>query len=217
MSTDSDYSLREEILSSSIHGLGAILGIAGLSMLLVLSIYFGTVTAFFSYLIYGITFILLFTTSTLYHSLPHPKAKRFFKICDHACIYLLIAGTYTPFLMLHLTGTLRLTLMSIIWGLALLGIIFKFFYTGRFRVLSTCLYILMGWLVIFATKPLSVTLDSRAFDWLFIGGGFYTFGTIFYMLKKIPYTHALWHLFVLLGSLAHFTAVVYGAGFPPIR
>jgi len=207
------YGTGEEIANSVIHGLGIILSIIGLTVLLVLSSYFATIMHSLSYLVYGLTLVLLYTSSTLYHSLPYEKAKRIFKICDHAAIYLLIAGTYTPFLVINLKGDLGDTLLLIIWCLAIVGVIFKFFFTGRFKLISTLLYIGMGWLIVFAGKPLSAAIGESGMTWLWAGGLTYTLGAIFYLLKKIPYTHAIWHLFVLMGSLCHYVAVVKAANF----
>ena len=207
------YELKEEIINAITHGLGVIFGIVALTVLCVLASYFGTVSHVLSYLVYGCSLILLYTSSTLYHALPAPKVKSLFKILDHSSIYLLIAGTYTPFLVLNLKGHLGYTLLAIIWAIAILGIVFKVFYTGRFKVLSTLLYIGMGWLIIFAYDPLKETMNPEAMNWLIIGGITYTFGTIFYLAKKIKYTHAIWHLFVLAGSIFHFVAIIYGAGF----
>ena len=207
------YGLSEEIANSVIHGIGIILSIVGLTSLLILSTQFATAAHFISYLIYGISLILLYTSSTLYHALPSEKAKKFFKICDHSAIYLLIAGTYTPFLVINLKGQIGDLLLVIIWSIAIVGVVFKFFFTGRFKLLSTLLYIGMGWLIIFAAKPLSIAIGESGMNWLIIGGLTYTLGAIFYLLKKIPYTHAIWHLFVLMGSIFHFVAVVHSANF----
>ena len=207
------YTLKEEILNSIIHGLGIIFGISALSVLCVLGSYFGSSSHIISYLIYGLSLILLYTSSTLYHALPSPKVKSFFKVFDHSSIYLLIAGTYTPFMLLNLKGDLGITLLAIIWSLAILGIIFKVFFTGRFKVLSTLLYIGMGWIIIFAYVPLKQSLNEIGMDWLIAGGVTYTLGTIFYLAKKYRYTHAIWHLFVLMGSICHFIAIIYGGNF----
>lgn len=207
------YSKAEEIANSITHGLGVLFAVGGLTALMVLTAYFGTTSHLISYLVYGISMILLYTASTLYHALPGERAKRFFKICDHSAIYLLIAGTYTPFLVLNLQGATAWIAVAVIWSMALVGVIFKLFFTGRFKGLSTLLYIGMGWMVVFLAKPLSADMNEEAMKWLIIGGVTYTAGTIFYMMKKMPYAHAVWHLFVLLGSIFHFTAIVYAANF----
>ncbi len=207
------YGLGEEVANSVIHGIGVILSFVGLTTLLILSFHFASATHFVSYLIYGISLILLYTSSTLYHALPQEGAKKFFKVCDHASIYLLIAGTYTPFLTINLRTDLGNTLLITIWSLAIAGVIFKFFFTGRFKILSTLLYVFMGWLVVFAGEPMKIAIGESGMNWLIIGGLTYTLGAIFYLLKKIPYTHAIWHLFVLLGSIFHFVAVIESANF----
>jgi hemolysin III len=211
--TQNQYGLAEEIANSVTHGIGIMLSLIGLTSLLVLSVHFATTSHFISYLIYGLSLILLYTSSTLYHALPYEKAKRFFKICDHSAIYLLIAGTYTPFLVINLKGEIGNRLLVIIWSLAIVGVIFKFFFTGRFKLLSTLLYVGMGWLIVFAAKPLSLAIGEQAMTWLIVGGMTYTLGAIFYLLKKVPYTHAIWHLFVLMGSIFHFVAVLQSANF----
>jgi len=207
------YSKAEEIANSITHGLGILFAVGGLTALMVLTAYFGTTSHLVSYLVYGISMILLYTASTLYHALPGERAKRFFKICDHSAIYLLIAGTYTPFLVLNLQGKMAWIAVAVIWSIALIGVIFKLFFTGRFKGLSTLLYIGMGWMVVFLAEPLSAAMNPEAMHWLVIGGVTYTAGTIFYMMKNMPYSHAIWHLFVLLGSIFHFTAIVYAANF----
>ncbi len=207
------YNLKEEIFNSITHGLGVIFGIVALTVLCVLSSYFGTLSHMLSYLVYGCSLVLLYVSSTLYHALPSPKVKSLFKVLDHSSIYLLIAGTYTPFLVLNLKGELGYTLLLVIWAIAIAGIIFKVFFTGRFKVLSTMLYIGMGWLIIFAYDPLKESMKPEAMNWLIIGGLTYTAGTIFYLAKRLKYTHAIWHMFVLAGSVFHFVAIIYGAGF----
>jgi hemolysin III len=207
------YSVKEEILNSITHGLGVIFGIVALTVLCVLSAYFGTITHTISYLVYGCSLILLYTSSTLYHALPSPKLKTLFKIFDHSAIYLLIAGTYTPFLILNLGHDIGFTLLAIIWALAIMGIIFKVFFTGKFKLISTLLYVGMGWLIIFAYDPLKDNLRPEGVYWLLAGGVTYTLGTVFYLAKKLKYTHAIWHMFVLAGSIFHFIAIIYGANF----
>lgn len=207
------YSKAEEIANSITHGLGILFAVGGLTALMVLTAYFGTTSHLVSYLVYGISMLLLYTASTLYHAIPGERAKRFFKICDHSAIYLLIAGTYTPFLVLNLQGKMAWIAVTIIWSIALAGIIFKLFFTGRFKGLSTLLYIGMGWMVVFLAEPLSAAMNPEAMHWLVIGGVTYTAGTIFYMMKNMPYSHAIWHMFVLLGSIFHFTAIVYAGNF----
>lgn len=208
-----EYHFKEEIINSITHGIGVIFGIVAMTVLIVLASLYGSFEHIISYIVYGISFIVLYTASTLYHAIPHETAKRILKICDHSAIYVLIAGSYTPFLVLNLKGSLGFGLLGVVWLLAVAGIIFKLFFTGRFELLSTLLYIGMGWIIIFAIKPLSAALHPMGLMWLTIGGVTYTFGTIFYLTKWVPYNHAVWHLFVLAGSVSHFVALIYSANF----
>lgn len=207
------YTVGEEIANSVIHGLGIVLGIVILTVLLTLASLFGTTAHFVSYLIYGTSLILLYTSSTLYHALPSLSAKKFFKVCDHVSIYLLIAGTYTPFLVLNIGGSLGWTLLVIVWSCAFIGITFKFFFVGQFTFVSTLTYLAMGWMMMFAIKPLSESLTHSGLVWIIAGGLAYSGGTIFYLLKKIPFHHAAWHLCVLTGSVFHFVAIVNSSNF----
>ena len=213
IATIHQYSASEEIANSITHGFGILFGIVVLTILLTLSSLFGTIYHFICYFIYGLSLILLYTSSTLYHALPSLRAKSFFKLCDHISIYLLIAGTYTPFLILNIKGTLGWGLLITIWSLAAIGIIFKLFFTGRFRNLSTCVYLGMGWMIIFAARPLSESLNQKGLLLVILGGLTYSLGTVFYSLKKIPFHHAIWHAFVLAGSIFHFAAIIYSSNF----
>lgn len=203
------YSLGEEITHSITHGIGAGLSVAGLTVLVVLAALFGDVYQIVSFSIYGGTLVLLFLASTLYHSFQNPKVKRVFKVIDHASIYLLIAGTYTPFLIVGIRGTLGWTLLAIVWGLALLGVSFKALFIHRFQKLSVLAYVLMGWLCVIATKQMLANIPLGGLIWLAAGGVVYTVGVIFYALKKYRYTHAVWHLFVMGGSICHYFAVLF--------
>lgn len=205
------YSFSEEIANSVTHGIGIVFGVVSLTVLLMLACLYGTVTHFVTYLIYGISLILLYTSSTLYHALPSINAKKFFKICDHVSIYLLIAGTYTPFLILNIGGTLGWSLLTVIWLCAFVGIGFKFFFVGRYTFVSTLVYLGMGWMIIFAINPLSEALNRNGLIWIIAGGLAYSAGTIFYLLKKMPFHHAIWHVCVLMGSVFHFTAILYSS------
>ena len=193
----------EEQLNAWTHGLGAALGIAALVLMIV---YADTTKPWtlFSVIVYGISIITLFLASTLYHSVKGEKRKHYFRIVDHVSIYLLIAGTYTPVLLIALTDSLGWTLFWIVWGIAALGFILKLFFTGRFEVLSTLLYLVMGWLIVFDFSYLSDKLGSNGILWLFAGGLFYTLGIVFYAIQRIPYNHVIWHLFVLAGAICHF-------------
>ncbi|MEA3349059.1 MAG: hemolysin III family protein [Chloroflexota bacterium] len=201
------YTLGEEITHAITHGLGAGLSIAGLVVLIILAAKRGDVYQIVSFSIYGATLFILYLASTLYHSFQSPRLKHIFQIIDHASIYLLIAGTYTPFLLVGMRGTLGWTLLIIIWGLAALGVSFKTMFIHRFEKLSLLAYILMGWLSVVMLKQLLANIPVGGLIWLGAGGAAYTVGVIFYALKKIPYMHAVWHLFVLGGSLCHYFAV----------
>lgn len=202
------YSLGEEIAHSITHGIGAGLSIAGLTLLVASAVWFGNIYQIVSFSIYGASLIILYLASTLYHSFQQPRVKHIFKVIDHASIYLLIAGTYTPFLLVAIRGPWGWTLMVVIWGLALLGISLKTLFIHRFQKLSVLAYILMGWLSLVATKELLANMPVGGMIWLAAGGVVYTVGVIFYALKDVPYTHAVWHLFVLGGSICHYLAVL---------
>ncbi len=202
------YSLGEEIVHSITHGIGAGLSVAGLTLLVALAVLYGNVYQIVSFSIYGATLIILYLASTLYHSFQQPRVKQVFKVIDHASIYLLIAGTYTPFLLVAIRGPWGWTLLVIVWGLALLGISLKTLFIHRFQKLSVLAYILLGWLSLVATKELLANMPVGGMIWLAAGGAVYTIGVIFYALKKVPYTHAVWHLFVLGGSICHYFAVL---------
>jgi hemolysin III len=202
------YTLGEEIANSVTHGIAAALSVAGLTLLVVLSVLYGDVWRVISFSVYGSTLILLYMSSTLYHSFQHPRVKRIFRMIDHASIYLLIAGTYTPFLLVSMRGAWGWTLLVVIWGLALLGIGFETLFIDRFRKLSTLAYVLMGWLGVIAAKEMLVTVPPGGLILLAVGGVTYTAGVIFYVWRKLPYHHAIWHLFVIGGSICHYFAIL---------
>ena len=204
----SSCSLGEEIASSITHGLGTGLSVAGLTVLVVLAALYGDIWQVVAFSIYGSTLIVLYLASTLYHSFQNPRAKRVFRVIDHAAIFLLIAGTYTPFLLISMQGVWGWTLLGIVWGLALLGVGFKIFFTHRFPVGSTLAYVLMGWLGVIAWKEAVARIPAGGLIWLGLGGVAYTVGVIFYAWKRLPYNHAIWHLFVLAGSICHYLAVL---------
>lgn len=199
----------EEVVNAITHGIGTLLAVAGLVLLTVFAYLYGDMWHVISSSIYGTTLVLLYLASTLYHSFTNERVKYIFKIIDHSAIYLLIAGTYTPFTLVPLHGTLGWTVFGLVWGLAVLGITLKVFFVGRFKLISTMCYVFMGWFIIFAIKPLIATVPMLGIVWLMIGGLFYTLGTIFYLWHKLPYHHAIWHLFVLAGSISHFIAVFF--------
>jgi hemolysin III len=198
----------EEVANTITHGIGLLLSIVGFVVLLVLAALRGTAWHIVACSIYGATLICLYTASTLYHAVISPRVKRALRIFDHSAIYLLIAGTYTPFLLVSLRGPWGWSLFGVIWGLALAGVLFKFWFVERFVILSTAVYIAMGWLVVIAAKPVITHVPFTALIWLLAGGLAYTGGVIFFAAKRIPYSHAIWHLFVLAGSICHYFAVL---------
>lgn len=206
--TDRLFTLGEEIAHSITHGIGAGLSIAGLTLLVALAVLYGNVYHVVSFSVYGATLIVLYLASTLYHGFQNPRVKRVFKVFDHASIYLLIAGTYTPFLLVGLRGMWGWTFLIIIWGLAILGVSFKALFIDRYHKLSVLAYILMGWLSVVLIKELWLNIPLGGLIWLGVGGALYTVGVIFYALQKTPYMHVVWHFFVLGGSICHFFAVL---------
>ncbi|EOY5416779.1 hemolysin III family protein [Cronobacter turicensis] len=202
------YSLAEEIANSISHGIGLVFGIVGLVLLLIQAVDSNaSAIAITSYSLYGGSMILLFLASTLYHAIPHARAKIWLKKFDHCAIYLLIAGTYTPFLLVGLKSPLAHGLMVVIWGLALIGILFKLTIAHRFKVLSLVTYLLMGWLSLVVIYQMVIKLAPASVTLLAAGGIIYSLGVIFYVCKRIPYNHAIWHGFVLGGSVCHFLAI----------
>ena len=205
------YTIIEEICNCSIHGLGIILSIAGLVILAAFSSVYGNAWTIVSTVIFGCSMIILYTASTIYHAIPNEHAKKILKKFDHISIYYLIAGSYTPFLLVNLRGAIGWTIFGIIWFLALLGTILKLTLSGSgTKIWSIGLYLLMGWLIIFATKPLINNISRLGLIFLVLGGLFYTGGVVFYVMKKKKYTHAICHFFVLAGTIMHFFAVLYG-------
>lgn len=203
------YSKREEITNAITHGVGILFGIFALIFLIVTNYKNSDFYDMLSYIIYGSTLIILYVASTLYHGIPIDKAKRQLRKFDHASIFLLIAGTYTPVALIALRGKIGWTMFIVIWSIALLGIIFKVFYINKLKILSVVMYILMGWIIIFAIKPLVNALSLRSLIFLIVGGLFYTVGILFYALqsKGFKYSHSIWHLFVLAGSVFHFVMI----------
>jgi hemolysin III len=202
------YTRREEAANAVTHGIGTALSIAGLVVLIVFSVLKGTAWHVVSFTVYGVTMVLLYTASTLVHSFPEGKLKDLFETFDHSCIYLFIAGTYTPILLTTLRSPLGWTLFGIVWGLAVGGVVFKAFFTKKFLVLSTLFYVAMGWLIVFAWQPLQLLLQPGGIRLLIVGGLFYTLGSVFYIWRGFPHHHAVWHLFVVAGSAFHFFAIL---------
>lgn len=199
----------EEKLNAITHGIGAVFSAIGLTVLLVLAYQNGSAWHMVSFGIYGVTLVLMYLMSTLYHSFRKEKIKNLFKIFDHAAIYLLIAGTYTPFALVVLNGWLGWTIFGVIWGLAALGVVLTIFFVHRFRKLTTVCYVLMGWLIVLCIQPLLDGLGWPGMLWLAVGGLFYSVGAIFYLMKRMPYNHVVWHLFVMAGSAFQFFAVLF--------
>lgn len=202
-------SMGEEFANVLTHGAGAVFGVAALSILVVRAALYGNIWHIVSMSIYGATLVILYMSSTLYHMFAFTRARHFFKMMDHISIYLLIAGTYTPFTLINLRGAWGWSIFGVIWGIALTGVILKIFFTGRFELLSTLLYLGMGWIIIIAVKPLIESVETMGLIWLLIGGLFYSLGVIFFRMHKMKYHHFIWHLFVLGGSVSHFFAILY--------
>ncbi|MEB1808421.1 MAG: hemolysin III family protein [Bacillaceae bacterium] len=208
MSNTHVFSKGEEIANAIIHGIGALLSIAALVLLIVFSSLYGTAWHVVSFTLFGTTMVLLYTSSTLVHSFPPGKAKDVFEILDHSSIYFFIAGTYTPFLFIAVKGALGWTLFGIVWGLAIAGTVFKSFFVKRFLHTSTVLYVLLGWMIVFAWGTLVQNVPSEGIVMLVIGGVLYSAGAIFYVWRGFYYHHAIWHLFVVAGSIMHFFSVL---------
>ncbi|MDV5171843.1 PAQR family membrane homeostasis protein TrhA [Photobacterium rosenbergii] len=210
LAIESGYSVTEEVANSVSHGLGMVFGIVGLVLLLMQAVSHGAdALSITSLSIYGASMILLYLASTLYHAIPFERAKRALKTFDHCAIYLLIAGTYTPFLLITLRTPLAITLMAVIWAIALIGIVLKIAFVYRFKRLSLATYLTMGWLSLIAIYPLAMTLATGGLVLLAAGGIVYSIGVVFYVNKRIPYNHAIWHLFVLGGTVLHFLAIYF--------
>ena len=199
---------KEEIANSVSHGLGALLAMAAVPVLVVGAVRNGTAADIVGASIFGGAMVLMYLASTLYHALPQGRAKKVFRVLDHSAIFLMIAGTYTPFTLGVLFGGWGWTLFGLVWGVAVAGIVLKAVAGIRFRIFSTLLYIAMGWLIVIAIKPLMASMDPAGLIWLLAGGLAYTLGTIVYAIRGVRYSHFVWHLFVLAGSACHFVAVL---------
>jgi len=203
------YSKLEEKLNVISHGFGLVLGIIVFPFLVIKSLSFDGFWKPISFIIYGLSLIILYAASTFYHAAKKPKRRRQLNIFDHAAIYVLIAGSYSPFCLVALNSSLGWYMFIFVWLFALVGVILKLFFTGKFDKLSTAMYLLMGWQVVFFINPLIESLSTFSLKYLFIGGVFYSIGAVLYMIKKLPYNHAIFHLFVLLGSFSHFLAIYF--------
>ena len=203
------YSPEEERINIISHAFGFILSVVALFFLVRQAYQYGNILHVVSAGIYGISMIILYAASTLYHSSKELEQRKRLKIFDHASIFVLIAGTYTPFTLITLNGKIGWIFFCISWGFALTGVILKIFFTGKYNMLSTAMYVLMGWIIIFALKPLINSMQYEGLFWLFLGGAAYTLGAILYSIKKIKFNHAIFHILVLIGSFCHFMMVFY--------
>jgi hemolysin III len=203
------YSPDEEKLNIITHAFGFMLSLVALVLLIIQASFYGNVWHIVSVSIFATSLMILYAASTLYHKSKKLETRSRFKIFDHASIYVLIAGTYTPFTLVALRGTTGWVLFGIIWGFALTGIVLKLFYTGKYTKISTAIYVLMGWLVIFVVKPLIASFPIEGFFWLLAGGIAYTIGAIIYSIKKLQFNHAIFHIFVLIGGYCHFMSVYF--------
>ena len=204
-----NYAPLEEKWNVYTHAFGLLLSIIGLFFLVSKAIDEGSLVRIVSFSIFGVSLIVLYTASTLFHNSKDPIKRRQLNIFDHASIYVLIAGSYTPFTLITLDGTLGWVIFGIVWGIALIGIVLKLFYTGRFEKASTIAYVLMGWIVVIVIKPILDNLSIEGFYWLLAGGVSYTIGALLYSTQKIKYNHVIFHVFVLGGSICHFIAIYY--------
>jgi hemolysin III len=203
------YSAREEKINIASHAIGLVLGVVALVFLLNLSMRHGNAWHIVSFSIFGMSLVILYAASTVYHSVKELELRSRLRVIDHASIYVLIAGTYTPFTLVTLNGPIGWTIFGITWGMALCGIILKLFFTGKYNLVSTLMYVFMGWVIIFAINPLIASFPTDGLSWLVAGGMAYTIGAIIYSIKKIKFNHAIFHIFVLMGSGCHFVAVYH--------
>ncbi len=201
--------ISDELANSLTHGLGLALSLTGAPILIILAVLHGNAWSIVGCSVYAASLIVLYSCSTLYHSFRGPRVKRFFRIADHAAIYLLIAGTYTPFTLVNLRGGWGWALFGTVWALAVLGVVWKALFVERFVVVSTIIYIMMGWLVLIAVRPLFMFVPIHGILWLVAGGLLYTAGTIFFGWNRCPYNHAIWHVFVVAGSVCHYFAIMW--------
>lgn len=206
--TDPQTNLRLEIANSITHGIGIIFGIAALPVLSAFAANKDHTIAVVGASVYGFSFLLLFTFSTLYHAFQNPKVKSVLHVFDHISIYFLIAGTYTPFLLNYMMNTTGIVMLSVLWGLTLIGIFFKIFFTGRFNYVSTVIYLGMGWILLFSGRQFFDAIPLDVMIMIIIGGVLYSIGVIFYLWEKFLYHHLIWHLFVLAAAICHYVAVL---------
>lgn len=203
------YSPAEERINITSHAIGLVLSVVALILLVTRATMYGNLWHITSFSIFGISLIILYAASTLYHSTKEPGRRNKLRIVDHASIYILIAGTYTPFTLVTLNGATGWIMFGVTWGLAITGIILKLFFTGRFEILSTLMYVFMGWVIVFAIEPLVNNFSAEGIAWLVAGGIAYTLGAILYGVKIMKFNHATFHIFVLIGSATHFVSVFF--------
>jgi hemolysin III len=201
------YPPLEEKINIISHGIGMILSVIALVLLIIRSTAYGDINHIISFTVYGLSLLILYSASTIYHNSKTESIRKKLNIFDHASIYVLIAGTYTPFVIITLNGTVGWILFGIVWTFALVGVIIKLFFIGKYDILSTSMYVFMGWLMIFAAKPLINNLATEGLIWLLIGGISYTIGAVIFSIRKIKFNHAIFHVFVLIGSICHFISV----------
>lgn len=208
MSKIATYTFKEEVANSLTHGVGILFGIVAIPIMIAFATLQNNVPAIVGGGIYGFCFLMLFTSSTLYHSIPHLEVKRILKILDHISIYFFIAGTYTPMVLLLALNSQGITILSVLWSLTALGIIFKILFVSRFKVLSLIIYLAMGWIVLVAPNIFFAEMPTPSLVLMFVGGGVYSIGVAFYVWKKLPYSHAVWHICVLGGSVCHYVGIL---------
>jgi hemolysin III len=204
-----NQTLLEEIANSISHGLGLALSVVGFTVLIFLASQSGDPWRLTAYIVYGTSLTTLYLFSTLYHGLTHSRTKAIFRRLDHSAIYLLIAGTYTPVILISLRTTWVMFLLPAVWAMAIFGVYMKVFYIHRYERLTLVFYILMGWLALIAAKPLFNSIPIESFIWIIVGGLSYTTGVIFYTWRRLPYQHTIWHIFVLMGSISHYIGILY--------
>ncbi|HHV39080.1 MAG TPA: hemolysin III family protein [Tepidimicrobium sp.] len=211
MKNGRNYTKKEEIFNGITHGLGVLFGIVALITLLIHSVRKEDILSIIAFSIYGVCLIIMYLSSTLYHSITNRRAKRILRVFDHSSIYLFIAGSYTPVALLTLRGGLRIGVMIVVWSIAIIGVVFKIITVGdfdRYKALSLTMYIGMGWLALFTIRPIIKMTSIGFLFWILAGGLAYSIGTIFYSIRKIPYNHAIWHIFVLGGTVFHFIGIL---------
>jgi len=207
-SNETQFTVKQELVHSIIHAFGILFGIISIPILSVLAARNANVPGIVGASIYGFCFLMLFSFSTLYHSFQQPQVKKVLEVFDHISIYFLIAGTYTPFLLIYLNNSFGITLLAVLWGLTVAGIFFKIFFTGRFEIISIIIYLAMGWILVVGGKRFFTELPADVLTFIIIGGGLYSVGVVFYLWQKYTWHHAVWHFFVLAAAVCHYVAVL---------